>query len=149
MSLIKDRRIGRAVLIAIGFLVTAFVIASARAKISVPANQVAPTTVPGLPTRLPTGPVQVVRFTLYDVAIYPSEARAQAGLVAISIEDLSGASSGLVVERREGSVRKLLGTVDRLSNRRRARGEIVMTAGTYELYDASQPNNRALLVVEP
>jgi len=103
----------------------------------------------GLVTRLPTGRVQVVRFTLYDAGIYPSEARAQTGLVAISIEDLSGGSSGLVVERRAGDVITPLGTVDRLPNRLRARGEIAMTVGRYEVYDASRPNNRSLLIVEP
>jgi hypothetical protein len=149
MSLTKERLITSALLIVIGFLVTAFIIASARSKISMNASQLAPPTVQGLPTRLPIGRVQVVRFTLYDAGIYPSEANAQAGLVAISIEDLSGASSGLVVERREGDVITQLGRVDRLPNRLRARGDIVMTPGRYEVYDASHPTNRSLLIVEP
>lgn len=149
MSLTRGRIIGSALLIVIGFSVTAFVIVSARAKISARSHQAAFLHMQGLVTRLPTGPVQVVRFTLYDAGIYPSEARAQPGLVTISIEDLSGASSGLVVERRAGDVITPLGTVDRLPNRLRARGEIAMTVGRYEVYDASRPNNRALLIVEP
>ena len=77
MSLTKERLIASALLIVIGFLVTAFIIASARSKISMQANQLASATVQGLPTRLPIGRVQVVRFTLYDAGIYPSEANAR------------------------------------------------------------------------
>ena len=130
-----------------GVVVTLVLMVSARAKIN--RNQTATITSTNLPQNLRRGPVQVVRFTLYDAGIYPSEAHAQPGLVAVSIEDLSGASSGLVIERREGKVSTLLGRVERLQDRLRARGEILMTLGHYDVYDASRPDNRAVLIVEP
>src|ERR1043165_2428807 len=47
----------------------------------------------------PTGPVQVVRLTLYDVGIVPQQSYAQPGLITITVEDLSGDSTGVVIER--------------------------------------------------
>src|SRR5260370_34266581 len=54
-------------------------------------------------------PVQVVRFTLYDVGIYPRQARVNKGLVAITIEDFSGVTSGLVVQRVTVNARHSVG----------------------------------------
>jgi hypothetical protein len=50
----------------------------------------------GTPVR---GAAQMVRFTVYDAGIFPSEARVRAGVVAIYVEDVSGSSTGLVVQR--------------------------------------------------
>ena len=95
------------------------------------------------------GPVQIVRFTLYDVGIYPQEARVRPGAVTISIEDLSGASSGLIVERIDADVRTQIGSVDRLTNRLRGRREMLLAPGSYEVYDARRRDSRASLIVEP
>ena len=54
--------------------------------------------------QLKLGPVQVVRFALYDVGIYPHEAQVRKGLVGISFEDLSGGASDVVVTRETGAV---------------------------------------------
>jgi hypothetical protein len=151
MSLTKERLIGSAVLIVIGFLVTAFVIVSARAKMSnTHAYQTTSAGSQGLPTRLPTGPVQVVRFTLYDVGIVPQTAYAQPGLVTIAMEDLSGGTTGLIVERDdEGQARLQVGEVRRKENKRRGQEELRLTPGRYQLYMADRPENRAELIVEP
>jgi hypothetical protein len=101
---------------------------------------------PLIPTH---GPVQVVRFTLYDAGIYPRQARVDKGLVAITIEDLSGGTSGVVVERLNDTAREHVGDVHRFQNHWRGREEIRLQAGNYRLYMADRPNNRALLVVEP
>jgi hypothetical protein len=99
-------------------------------------------------------PVQVVRFTLYDVGIYPREAVVNKGLIAISIEDLSGGSEGLAVEHEKGPALECEtgGAITQVRRERkhwRGRGEIKLTPGRYRVYDASRPANRATLIVEP
>ena len=100
-------------------------------------------------TRPRSGPVQLVQFTIYDVAIYPQEARVQKGRVAVSIEDLTGSSSGLIIDRVEGNERARAGVVNRAMNRLRVRDEFFLPPGHYEVSDASRPDNRAELIVEP
>jgi hypothetical protein len=102
------------------------------------------------PTVMPShGPVRVVRFTLYDAGIYPREVRVDKGLVAITIEDLSGGTGGLVVAREIGSDRIQLGVVQRFEHHWRGRSELAMTPGHYVVFDSSRPANRAKLIVEP
>jgi len=98
---------------------------------------------------IPSRRVQIVRFTLYDVGIYPQEAHASQGAVTISIEDLTGSSSGLSIERIDTTERLFTGVVNKLTNSLRARAELLLPAGRYELTDASRRDNRALLIVEP
>jgi hypothetical protein len=95
------------------------------------------------------GPVQVVRFTLYDLGIYPQETRVKPGMVTIALEDLSGASSGLIIERIEASSRVPSGLVSKASNRLRSRTEFFLPQGRYEVADATRPDSRVLLIVEP
>ena len=95
------------------------------------------------------GPVRVVRFTLYDAGIYPREIRVDKGLVAITIEDLSGGTGGLVVAPEIGSDRIQLGVVQRFEHHWRGRSELAMTPGRYVVFDSSRPSNRAKLIVEP
>lgn len=136
----------RALFMLAATLLAASLIATARVKIEEKAAEVGPVRTESVPR---VGRVQVVRFTVYDVGIYPEEARVQPGLVTISIEDLSGASSGLIVERVEADVRTQVGSVDRLANRLRARAEMLLVAGRYEVSDARQRKKRASLMVEP
>ena len=95
------------------------------------------------------GPVQNVRFTLYDAGIYPRQLHAKSGNVAIWIEDRTGNSLGLVVERQNGSVAVLVGQVRCVLNRMRGHAQFRLEAGRYGVLDATRPNNRAELVVEP
>lgn len=95
------------------------------------------------------GPVRVVRFTLYDAGIYPSEVRVDEGLVAITIEDVSGGTGGLVVAPEVGSDLIQLGLVQCFEDQRRGRGELALTPGRYVVFDSSRPSNRAKLIVEP
>lgn len=95
-------------------------------------------------------PVQVVRFTLYDVGIVPELAYARAGLVTIGLEDLSGSTMGLVIERaQEGELRVRAGEVRRKERKRHGQEELRLEAGHYQLYMADRPDNRAELIVEP
>jgi hypothetical protein len=90
-----------------------------------------------------------VRFTLYDVGIYPQEARATPGAVTISIEDLTRSSTGLIVERVDENARVHIGVSSKAKELMRSRTELVLMPGRYELADAAQPDIRALLIVEP
>ncbi|MEK6303427.1 MAG: hypothetical protein AABO41_22180 [Acidobacteriota bacterium] len=101
----------------------------------------------GLPGQ--RGPVQVVRFALYDVGIYPREAHAAKGLVALSFEDLSGGSSYLVIERETGAAPESVGRVQRAGPDARGRNDLRLEPGKYRAYVADRPDNQATLIVEP
>lgn len=92
------------------------------------------------------GQAQIAHFTLYDVGIFPREERANPGLVAIYINDLSGGAQGLVVERESG---QRVGQVNRMQGRDRGRSRIALGRGRYQVYVASRPQYRAALIVEP
>jgi hypothetical protein len=93
--------------------------------------------------------VQTVRFTLYDAGIYPQEATARKGSVSIVMEDLSGGSQGLIVERQRGNSPERVTHVHREEHVGRGRETIELNPGTYQVWDASQPENRATLTIEP
>ena len=95
------------------------------------------------------GPVQLVRFTVYDVGIYPEEVRVRPGPVTFSIEDLTTSSSGWIVERVDQNPRLRVGVVNRVTNRLRTRAELILLPGRYELSDAIRREVRAELIVEP
>lgn len=92
---------------------------------------------------------QTVRFTVYDVGILPREAKARAGNVTLAIEDLSGTSTELVVSRMNNGNGVAEGRVARSPGSWRGRTVIRLVPGTYEVFDANRPNNRAELVVTP
>ena len=97
----------------------------------------------------PTEPVQVVRFTLYDVGIVPQQSYAQPGLVTIAVEDLSGDAGDVVIERdHNGQQPVQVGAVHRKDNSRHGRQELRLSPGHYQLYMADRPENRAELIVE-
>lgn len=93
--------------------------------------------------------VQVVRFTLYDVGIYPQEARANPGPITISIEDLTRSSTGLIIERVDENIRMPVRIADKGKELLRSRTQLVLSAGRYELADSARSDNRAVLIVEP
>ena len=97
-------------------------------------------------TSVAIGPAQVVRFTLYDAGIFPREARASAGQVVICIEDVTGNSEGLVVQNE---ARVVQGQVVRSASQWRGARRMALLPGTYLVFDASRPGNRATLLVEP
>lgn len=94
-------------------------------------------------------PARGVRFNLYDVAIYPREVHVDKGLITISIEDYSGGSPGLIVERETPSAPERAGQVARRGPHWRGKTEMRLVPGRYIVYMADRPANRALLVVEP
>jgi hypothetical protein len=90
-----------------------------------------------------------VRFNLYDQGIYPHVTHVHQGLLAITIEDFSGGTSGLVVERETGNAPAQVGVVQRSGSQWRGKAEMRLVPGRYKVYMADRPENRALLVVEP
>ena len=95
------------------------------------------------------GPVQTIRFALHDAGILPNEAHAQKGLISIAMEDLSGGSEGLVVERETGNAPERVTHVRRGEHYGRGRETLELMPGTYQVWDASRPENRATLIIEP
>ena len=101
-------------------------------------------------TQLPSvGPIRNLRFTLFDAGIRPSEMRIKAGLVNIHMEDRTNISQGVTIQRILTTERVALGTVLKAADQLRGRSSFRLTPGEYELFDASRPTNKALLVVEP
>jgi len=96
--------------------------------------------------------LHTITFTLYDAGIEPDIVHTRKGLVAIVIEDYSGGTNGLVVERETGSGRVSVGQVNRSDSasvaRWRGRQELVLNPGTYRVHDSSRPANLAQIVVE-
>ncbi|HKY43279.1 MAG TPA: hypothetical protein VJM50_09305 [Pyrinomonadaceae bacterium] len=129
--------------ILIATLVSA-VIVGALLKVRHASSSVETLTVPASERR-----VQVVRFTLYDTGIYPHEARANPGSVTISIEDLTGSSDGLLIQRVDTNGRVPVGALNKAARLLRMRKELQLPRGTYELVDSTRPENRALLIVAP
>jgi len=95
------------------------------------------------------GPVQNVRFALYDVGIKPQQIRAQRGLVSVALEDRTGNSAGLVLERQNGNDWVPVGQIHRIPNHGRGRGQFLLVPGRYRVYDASQQDHQAALIIEP
>ena len=105
---------------------------------------------PALPANAPRrGPVQNLRFALYETELLPREAVAQKGFVALTIEDFTGGGQGLVVERLAGNAPERVGRIERVEGHGRGKSELELKPGTYEVYDLSRPENRARLTIEP
>lgn len=96
-------------------------------------------------------PVQVARFALYEDGILPHELHVGKGLIAITLEDASGGTTGLVVARDVGQDKPLENVCNFKRNRssRRDRFEIKLAPGNYVIYDEQRSESRAFLIVEP
>jgi hypothetical protein len=95
------------------------------------------------------GPVRMVRFVLLETGLYPRTMRVNQGLINLAVEDETGISEGLVIDRVVSSAGERITTIRRRSNARRGRELMRLTPGQYVVYDASKPNNKADLIVEP
>jgi hypothetical protein len=95
------------------------------------------------------GPIQNIRFTVYDAGIYPRQLRVQKGIVGISIEDRTGSSAGLLIERENGNGRVPIGQVGRLVNQLRGRERFRLEPGQYRISVVNRQTSEAELIVEP
>ncbi len=96
-----------------------------------------------------SGPIQTVRFALYDAGILPQEARAQKGMVSIVMHNFSGGTEGLILARETGNAPEHVMHVRRGQKFARGKETLELTPGTYQVWDASRPENRATLIIEP
>ena len=94
-------------------------------------------------------PVRMCRFVLLDTALYPRQMRVNAGLINLLVEDETGISEGLVLERVVNSASERITTIRTTPSVRRGRELRRLTPGQYLVYDASKPGNKANLIVEP
>jgi hypothetical protein len=94
------------------------------------------------------GPIQNVRFTVYDAGIYPRQLRAKPGIVAIVLEDHTRRRPALVIEREVVGGRLPIAGISFLLNQSRARSEFRLEVGRYQVSDATNPANQAELIVE-
>lgn len=95
------------------------------------------------------GPVRMIRFVLLDTGLYPRTMRVDKGLINLAVEDETGISEGLVVERVLETGRERITTIRRMANARRGRELVRLTPGQYVVYDARKQNNKADLIVQP
>ena len=91
------------------------------------------------------GPTQVVRFTVYDAGIFPTEARVKPGSVLIRAEDLTGTAATLLLRTQNNQV---LGQIVRGESQLRGSVRLTLTAGVYRVCDVSQITKCATLNVE-
>ena len=92
-------------------------------------------------------PVQILKFDLYDVAVLPREAHAEEGLIWFVLEDYSGGTTGLVVERETTNTVQQVGSVQRDGPHWRGKSEIRLGPGRYRVHMADRPGNQAVLIV--
>jgi hypothetical protein len=95
------------------------------------------------------GPIRNLRFTLFDAGIRPGRMRIKAGLVNIHIEDRTNTSQGVTIQRVAGGERVAVGSVQKVAAELRGRSFFRLAPGEYELFDATKPANKAVLLVEP
>ena len=93
------------------------------------------------------GPVQMVRFTVYDEGIRPAEAHVSPGWVAVYIDDRTTRNSASLVVKTELGIP--LGQVVRRAGRTRGSTQIYLPAGRYRIHEASQLSSSATLIVQP
>ena len=96
----------------------------------------------------PNEPVRNIRFTVYDVGLYPQELQVDAGRVAIAFDDRTGKNSGFVVQRIAGNAEKI-GEINLPPGRWRTRAEVRLTPGRYRVFSPARPEIQSILIVNP
>ena len=95
------------------------------------------------------GPVRMIRFVLLPDGLYPSQMRVDKGFLNIALEDKTGGSEGLIIESALGDQRTKVSEIRRAEKHWRGRTLIKLTPGRYVVSDASQPDHKAELIVNP
>lgn len=95
------------------------------------------------------GPIRNIRFTVLDEGVRPNEIRLKAGLVNISFEDKTRTAQGVSVRRRTGTDLVDVGVVQKANDQARGRNLFRLTPGEYEVFNLSQPTQKAVVFVEP
>ena len=97
----------------------------------------------------PNEAVRNVRFTVYDVALYPHEVQVHAGRVAIAFDDRTGKNSRFVVQRISGSAPEKVGEIAFPRDHWRSRGEVRLAPGRYRIFSPERPEIQSILIANP
>jgi len=102
---------------------------------------------PGSPQN---GPLQLIEFYVYDVGVYPREVHTTKGVAtSVTIEDVSGGTAGVIIERVTPNGKVPAGLVQRLGETSRGRTDFKLEPGHYQVYAEETPGTRADLIVDP
>jgi hypothetical protein len=142
----KQRQVLLPILIGTALVSGALVIAFGRTTKPKTSELIETASAPSAPVR---EPIQNIRFTVYDVGIYPAQLHIRKGMIGISIEDRTGNSAGLLIERENGNGRVPVGQVRRLVDQLRGRERFRLEPGRYRVSDANRQTGEAELIVEP
>ena len=94
-------------------------------------------------------PLRNIRFTVYDVGIYPEEIKVDAGRVSIVFDDRTGNHSGFVIERIVGNGTERLGQITASRDHWRTRAQVRVDPGRYRVFVSDRPEIRSMLIVNP
>ena len=93
-------------------------------------------------------PLKNIRFTVYDVGLYPQELQVDAGRVAIAFDDRTGKNSGFLVQRITGNAERV-GEINFPQDHWRTRAEVRLTPGRYRVFSRDRPEIQSVLIVNP
>ena len=94
-------------------------------------------------------PLRNIRFTVYDVGIYPPEMQLDAGRFGIVFDDRTGRSTGFLVQRITGDTPQVTARINAIANHPRSRGQVKLTPGLYRISDLDRPEIFSTLIVNP
>jgi hypothetical protein len=89
--------------------------------------------------------LQNIRFTVYDVGIYPQEIQVDAGWLSIVFEDRTRKSTGFVIVNENSSQR--MGEIKTSKTHLRTRGQVQLGPGRYRVFDSARPDIQTVLIV--
>lgn len=95
----------------------------------------------------PNERMQNIRFTVYDVGIYPQEMQVDAGRLSIVFEDRAGKSTSFVIVKENSSQR--MGDIKTSKTHLRTRGQVQLGPGRYRVFDSARPDIYTVLIVNP
>lgn len=97
-----------------------------------------------------TEPMRNIRFTVYDVGIYPPEIEVDAGRLSIVFDDRTGKYSGFVVERISGNGAERVGPpIEARKDHWRTRAQVTVVPGRYRIFASDRPEIQSALIVNP
>ena len=94
-------------------------------------------------------PMRNIRFTVYDVGIYPEKMEVDAGRLSIVFDDRTGKHSGFVVERIVGNAAERVGQITASRDHWRTRAQVRVEPGRYRVFVTDRPEIRSTLTVNP
>ena len=90
-----------------------------------------------------------IRFTVYDVGIYPEKMEVDAGRLSIVFDDRTGKHRGFVVERIVGNGAERVGQITASRDHWRTRAQVRVEPGRYRVFVSDRPEIRSTLTVNP